>query len=165
MREHLRSGNETYEVIMLPAHDGNAVLRLAGKEYSVSEVSLHEQRLSFVFEGKRHSFDVCVEPRRVQLKRNALYYSFGRIEEGSEDLGSQGAEVLLSRMPGTVLRTLVEPGSHVSRGQALVILEAMKMEHEIEAPADGVVYGFPHAEGSRVMPGDLLVEFSADEQG
>lgn len=147
---------------MLPAHDGNAVLRLAGTEYSVSAVKLSGNCLSFEYAGIRHSFDVSVEPQRVQLKCKARCYSFGRIEEGSEDTGSQDANVLLSRMPGTVLRLLVAPGSRVSQGQALVILEAMKMEHEIEAPADGIVNGFPHAEGSRVMPGDLLVEFSAD---
>ena len=44
-------------------------------------------------------------------------------------------------MPGTVLRVEVEPGDRVAKGQAVLVLEAMKMEHQIAAPAAGVVSG------------------------
>lgn len=46
---------------------------------------------------------------------------------------------LLSPMPGRVRRTLVANGERVSRGQVLLVLEAMKMEHSIRAPKDGSV--------------------------
>lgn len=42
-------------------------------------------------------------------------------------------------MPGTVLKIVAETGSKVSKGQAIIVLEAMKMENEIAAPCDGVV--------------------------
>jgi biotin carboxyl carrier protein len=162
MREQLSFGDERFELIMMPGHGGQAIVRIDGTEYKVDAVSRQGSHLSFEYAGETYVYDVSVEARRVHLKRDSRYFSFGRIEEGSEDTGSQDGKALLSRMPGTVLRILVEPGSHVSQGQALVILEAMKMEHEIEAPADGLVTGFPHAEGARVMPGDLLVDFIAD---
>ena len=68
---------------------------------------------------------------------------------------------LVTPVPGTVTAVRVEAGARVSAGDTLVILEAMKMEHEVCAPADGVVRGYPRQVGERVMPGDLLVEFEA----
>ena len=42
-------------------------------------------------------------------------------------------------MPGTVLRVKVAIGEHVAAGQPLLVVEAMKMEHVVTAPADGVI--------------------------
>ncbi len=56
---------------------------------------------------------------------------------------------LISPMPGRVRRTLVANGERVARGQALLVLEAMKMEHSIRAPRDGSVR-------LRVREGDLV---------
>jgi biotin carboxyl carrier protein len=63
-------------------------------------------------------------------------------------------------VPGTVLRLLAEPGQPVRRGQALVILEAMKMENALLSPRDGVVAAVHAAPGTRVAKGALLVELS-----
>ena len=62
-------------------------------------------------------------------------------------------------MPGLVVRVLVEEGAPVVARQPLVVLEAMKMEHLIEAPADGVVRRIACRPGDRVAEGDVLVEF------
>ncbi len=164
MREQFSHGSERFELVCIPGSEGRAVLRIDGAAFSVSDLQVDDCRISFMYEGRIYRYDVCVEHERVQLKRDSSYYSFGRIEEGSEDEQSADESALLSRMPGTVLRTLVQPGQWVTAGTALVILEAMKMEHTIEAPLDGVVNGYPHAEGTRVMPGDLLVDFSREEQ-
>jgi len=60
-------------------------------------------------------------------------------------------------MPGLVLKVLVQPESKVEKGQQLVILEAMKMEHAITAPRDGVVAAVNCREGEMVQPGVDLV--------
>lgn len=52
-----------------------------------------------------------------------------------------GANTMKAPMPGTILKVLVQEGQAVKRGEVLCILEAMKMENEIVAPADGVVRG------------------------
>ncbi len=59
-------------------------------------------------------------------------------------------------MPGRVRRTLVRPGERVAQGQVVLILEAMKMEHAIRAPRDGVVARLAHAEGDLVEAGTEL---------
>ena len=61
-------------------------------------------------------------------------------------------------MPGVVTKVMVTVGDHVTRGQALVALEAMKMEHLIRAPQAGVVKRVPASPGAMVQAGAELVE-------
>ncbi|MHA6782248.1 ATP-binding protein [Pseudonocardia saturnea] len=63
---------------------------------------------------------------------------------------------LLAPMPGSVLRVLAEPGAQVTAGQPLVVLEAMKMEHTVAAPADGELAELHVAAGDQVATGQVL---------
>ena len=65
---------------------------------------------------------------------------------------------LASPMPATVVRVIAEPGLRVSRGDTLVVLEAMKMELSIRAPHDGLVQAVHCTEGQLVQPGVVLVD-------
>jgi len=69
------------------------------------------------------------------------------------------AEVLKAPMPGLVVRVQVQPGSQVSAGDGLVVLEAMKMENELKAQAAGAVKRVRVAPGEAVEKGQVLVEF------
>ena len=64
-------------------------------------------------------------------------------------------EALKSPMPGMVMKFLVNEGDTVKKGQAVVILEAMKMENEIAACADGKIT-FAAQKGANVDTGDIL---------
>ena len=64
-------------------------------------------------------------------------------------------------MPGKVLQVLVNAGDTVEEGQALLVLEAMKMENVIKAIAEGVVLDIPVSPGQAVEKGSLLVAFEA----
>ena len=68
---------------------------------------------------------------------------------------------LLAPMPGRVVTLLVQPGTTVSRGTPLLVMEAMKMEHTLQAPADGTVHGFRAKAGDQVADGAVLVDFEA----
>jgi acetyl/propionyl-CoA carboxylase alpha subunit len=65
---------------------------------------------------------------------------------------------LVAPMPGNVLRVLVAPGDAVTAGQPLVVVEAMKMEHEVVAPADGTVASVHVATGEQVDTGHPLLQ-------
>ena len=65
---------------------------------------------------------------------------------------------LIAPMPGLVRRILAKAGTSVARGDVILILEAMKMEHAIRAPHDGTVAKIFHAEGDRVEAGAVLAE-------
>ncbi len=69
------------------------------------------------------------------------------------DVVAQGS--LLAPMPGTVIGVPVEDGAEVTAGQPVLVLEAMKMQHTINAPTDGVVTDLV-AVGQQVAAGDVL---------
>ena len=81
---------------------------------------------------------------------------------GGEDDAAPGGST--APMPGKVLAVHVAPGAAVTRGQLLMVLEAMKMEHAIAAPADGVVAAVHYAAGDLVEEGALLLAFAAAEE-
>jgi len=65
---------------------------------------------------------------------------------------------LMAPMSGTIVAVMVKPGDRVAKGAALVVLEAMKMEHVIAAPAAGVVTSINFGIGERVPEGADLVD-------
>ena len=75
--------------------------------------------------------------------------------QAPEDESAAGS--LAAPMPGKVIRLLVEAGAKVTKGQPLLILEAMKMEHTITAPADGTVKEIRYSEGEQVLEGAQLI--------
>ena len=77
--------------------------------------------------------------------------------------GGGGPRPLKAPMPGLVVKVEVEEGQTVVAGQGLVIVEAMKMENELEAEADGIVARVLVQAGQTVDKDDVLVDFQAPE--
>ncbi len=75
--------------------------------------------------------------------------------------GAAGDGAILSPMPGRVIAVAVRAGEAVTKGQKLVTLEAMKMEHSLVAPFDGVVAELNAEDGGQVSEGTLLVRVEA----
>jgi 3-methylcrotonyl-CoA carboxylase alpha subunit len=69
---------------------------------------------------------------------------------------------LTAPMPGKIVQVMVRAGASVSRGEPLLVMEAMKMEHTISAPADGTVARLPYGVGDLVEEGALLVAFEGE---
>lgn len=72
---------------------------------------------------------------------------------------------LKAPMPGVVRQIAVSPGEVVSKGQLLLVLEAMKMEHRIVAPKDGRVVDLKVAAGEQVINGAILLTLSDEDEG
>ncbi len=62
-------------------------------------------------------------------------------------------------MPGLIVGISVQPGDTVSKGDSVLVLEAMKMENLIKAPGDGIVKAIKVTKGDRVEKGQVLIEF------
>jgi 3-methylcrotonyl-CoA carboxylase alpha subunit len=77
--------------------------------------------------------------------------------------GSASDGTLLSPMPGRVLSVEVRQGDIVTKGQKLLTLEAMKMEHSLAAPFDGIVAELAAVEGAQVSEGTLLVRVEKED--
>jgi 3-methylcrotonyl-CoA carboxylase alpha subunit len=71
----------------------------------------------------------------------------------------QAGGSLVAPMPGNVVHVLVQAGARVEKGEPLMIIEAMKMEHTIAAPAAGTVHEVLFAKGDQVKDGDQLFQF------
>lgn len=69
---------------------------------------------------------------------------------------------LLAPMPGLVVKVLVEAGQSVSAGDGLVVVEAMKMENELRATADGIVASVEVSPGVTVERDEVLIRFEED---
>lgn len=80
------------------------------------------------------------------------------IEHQGRRRGAAHHSSLMSPMPATVIRINVEPGAAVKKGETLLVLEAMKMELPVRAPADGTVSSVACSVGQLVQPGVPLVE-------
>ena len=98
--------------------------------------------------GRRYTFPVD-DPRSLAGRRGA----------GS---GAEGPRSVKAPMPGRVVRVLVEAGADVTEGQGVVVIEAMKMQNEVQSPLGGVVTAVHQAIGARVERGDLLIEYTPD---
>ena len=76
------------------------------------------------------------------------------------EVASEGGR-LTAPMPGKVVSFVVKAGDKVSKGQALAVMEAMKMEHTIAAPKDGTVAELLYASGDQVAEGAELLKLEA----
>ncbi len=92
----------------------------------------------------------------------AIQFSLASADLGEED-NTADPNSLCAPMTGTIVSLLVDENSAVARDDPLLVIEAMKMEHTIRAPADGRVVDFYYRAGELVDGGAHLLEFRADE--
>jgi propionyl-CoA carboxylase alpha chain len=109
--------------------------------------------------GVRRSFDVGRYPGLVCVGPVTLT----RVPRFTEPGAALAAGSLVAPMPGTVLRIAVSADDRVAAGDPLLWLEAMKMEHRISAPADGVVAELPVSVGQQVEVGAVLAVVTIKE--
>ena len=88
-------------------------------------------------------------------------FVFSRHPPSDEAAEAAGDGAIRSPMPGKVTQLAVKTGDNVTKGQALVTLEAMKMEHALAAPFDGTVEAVSVTLGDQVSEGEVLVTLAA----
>jgi biotin carboxyl carrier protein len=104
--------------------------------------------------GSNGSWRVAVGQREFDLE----VLTPSEAVEAASAAREVGPSRLTAPIPGKVVAVKVEPGEEVERGQALVVLEAMKMENELAADQAGKVAAIHVASGDTVEGGEILIE-------
>ena len=160
-RLSFRHGTERYDAVLWYGRDGLAM-----------EFGGRTDRLQFVPRGGA-VFDMCLgdAPERVSVAWSGRDLNLSTPRGGcklhwidpfvADVAEAAAAGRIVAPMPGTVTRILAQPGAGLRRGAPLIVLEAMKMEHTLRAPADGRVKALKCAVGDFVQEGTELADFEA----
>ena len=127
-------------------------------------------KLNIAIDGKTYEVDVeAVEPEApVPMMRNIALGSApvrlpaapaGPTPAASENKPVDEKKVCRSPVSGIVMRITAQVGQSLQTGDVLLVLEAMKMETNITAPAPGKIAAIPVKEGDSVQSGQVVVEF------
>ncbi|MFQ3212549.1 MAG: biotin carboxyl carrier protein [Marivirga sp.] len=114
-----------------------------------------------------HIISIDYEAKIFKLKINGKTASLNLKDKmdilldqlGLSNLASQQLNDLKAPMPGLIVEMLVEEGQEVTKGDSLLILEAMKMENVIKAAGDGIIKTIKIKKGESVEKGQLLIVF------
>ncbi len=112
--------------------------------------------------GVRRRFAVAVNGTDRYVDSSLGAVTLRRIERFADPVAHAATGSLLAPMPGAVARVVVAVGDRVALGQPLLWLEAMKMQHQIDAPASGIVSELPVQVGQQVDVGAVLAVVDAD---
>ena len=105
--------------------------------------------------------EMCIRDSTVtelHLAKGVACWQYRRLTSESAQADAAGNGNITAPMPGQVVELLVTEGQSVSKGQQLAILEAMKMQHQITADADGTIRHIYISLNAQVRSGDLMIE-------
>lgn len=160
----LRSGERTDHVHLTGTPSTACAVIEDGQPHPLS-VSLVDDRLAVTFDGVRTEYVAATDDGRIWLTGGGRTLAIEEVREAPvrpDDAHSGDAE-LTSPMPGSVVAVGVADAEKVAAGTVVVTVEAMKMEHALTAPVDGVVELLV-AEGDQVKVGQLLARITATEE-
>jgi 3-methylcrotonyl-CoA carboxylase alpha subunit len=153
----LTSGDQTEKLAVQFLPDG---LQIEGLPISIE--SRTADSLSFTLAGKRlHAEFVRLDDELQVFLRGRAFRVIPHNRLALAGRSSDAHAGLLAPMPGTVITLAVSAGADVEKGAALLVMEAMKMEHTLRAPGPGRVLGFHCKVGDQVREGTELVNFEA----
>ena len=133
-----------------------------GEEMLVEAHACGEGHVDAAIDGKRLRFSVQPQGDEWFVQGRSGGLTVTQLPRYPDSSGEDQGGGLAAPMPGAVLSTAVAAGDVVQKGQLLLILEAMKMEHRITAPRDGTVEALHVTAGDQVENGQLLVTIGTD---
>ncbi len=163
-RAGYRIDDRDCQVTYRSLRDGSFDVRVDDRAHRVIVYGADGDGIDLALDGCRSLYRVTRSGSRQLLHGpdgDIELTELSRFPEGAR-AGFRGG--LQAPMPGRVLALFVAQGEAVTRGQALLVLEAMKMEHRITAPADGTVRALRVAAGDQVANGALLIELEETKE-
>ena len=161
-RFDLDAGGQHHPVRLERLRDGTTKMALDGATHVLRSRFLGDHRFEIFLDGQRHVLTVYAVGERlaVSAEEGSLWVGQYDLVAHAGDAG-HGAQ-LTAPMPGKVIALHVQPGDRVTQGQTLAVMEAMKMEHSLQAPKTGVVDQVLYAVGDQVAEGAELLRMKDD---
>jgi acetyl/propionyl-CoA carboxylase alpha subunit len=166
----LRTAGATVTVSLVPDAEGHRAT-VDGSPHRVERPEITRtvdvggavvEDLDVTIDGRRHHAIVARTRDRIHVAVDGLLVAFERIDDAQGDDGAgAGSGTVVAPMPGKVVKVLVALGDVVTIGQALVVLEAMKMETTLAAEIDGTVTAITATPGGMIDAGAIVVEITA----
>ncbi len=143
-----------------------------GKERNFQIHHTSKSTFNLIIEGQVHNFRVESDPEQekiFQVFEKGIKHEVQVLESIDEVLSkmgmgagsSGGVQEIKAPMPGSILEVLVKDGDEVSKGDKVLVLEAMKMENVIKSPIDGKIESVRIAVGDKVEKNSSLIKFEA----
>lgn len=143
---------------------------LNNEAFTADIIKIREGVYHLIKDKKSYNLEVVKhtpEEKKLSVKINNTVYNLDVKDKYDDLLQSLGLDALASKkvndikapMPGMVLNVLVTEGQEVKKGDALIVLEAMKMENILKSPSDGVVKKIAINKGVAVEKNQLLIQF------
>ncbi len=143
---------------------------IAGKIISGDFIKINQNQYHVLLNGKSYNIDLIklnAEEKTLVLKINSVKHTISIKDKYDELLHNLGLDNLSAKkvndvkapMPGMVLNIIVKEGDVVKKGDALLVLEAMKMENILKSPSDGIIKKIAAIKGTAVEKNQLLIQF------
>lgn len=130
---------------------------IKGNKYGVHIKEMEDNIAKIEVNGTDYEVEIHQEIKRSKTPKLVRKAVTAKPGEGTIKK-STGSSVLKAPLPGSIFKILVSVGDEVTKGQNILIMEAMKMENEIKAEKDGVVKAIKVNLGDAVLQGDVLIE-------
>jgi len=160
----LKHGEELLECTVSKSQDGPYLCRTPKGDVEKPHCSIkrNESILHILSEGKQMRISYALWPGSIAifpvLDRVGITREFHVWDPLADAIADEaGSDRIISPMPGLVKQVSVSGGDSVTKGDALIVLEAMKMEHTLVAPRDGILAEVLVSEGDQVEDGALLI--------
>jgi len=160
-RLDLELAGQPLALLLERQHDGATVLQIGAARWLLAGRPLGAGRHDLRLDDRRLTATVYAHGDRYAVYTadgSALLAEFDPLAHAGDHAGAGGG--LAAPMPGKVVSFLAAAGESVRQGQALAVMEAMKMEHTITAPHDGVVEELLYAVGDQVAEGGELLRLA-----
>jgi 3-methylcrotonyl-CoA carboxylase alpha subunit len=161
-RFDLDVGGTHHAVALHRAHDGALTLGVGDQRWPFAARALDSDRHDVTLGERRWTLAVYAEGERITVfapDGTLALQEYDAIAHAGEGASPGGR--LTAPMPGKVVALLAKAGDTVKAGQALAVMEAMKMEHTIAAPRDGTVAELLYGVGDQVAEGAELLRLEA----
>jgi len=163
MKSFWRDGARVREVELQPAGPGRWRVRVDASEFELASERMPDGKLRLVGENGVTVAEVTPDGARRFVRLGVLDFVLEREESGRSRAARAGHDGgMVAPMPGVITKVMVVVGEEVAKGQPLVALEAMKMEHLIRAPRAGRVKKVAASPGQMVQAGAVLVELEPE---